>query len=66
MWRERPGDFCKLYAAVMPREFWVDSVATDLSDDELDAMIANLRTQELEAARELPALTAPKVIDHVN
>jgi hypothetical protein len=21
MWRERPGEFAKLYAAVMPREF---------------------------------------------
>jgi hypothetical protein len=66
MWRERPSDFCKLYAAVMPREFWVESVATDLSDDELEAMIANLRTQVLEAAQELPTLPAPKVIEHAH
>jgi hypothetical protein len=66
MWRERPSDFCKLYAAIMPNEFWVDSVTQDLSDDELDAMIASLRTQVLEAARELPVLSAPKVIEHAN
>jgi hypothetical protein len=38
MWRERPGDFAKLNAAVMPREFWV----------------------------EVPALSAPKVIEHAH
>jgi hypothetical protein len=28
MSRERPSDFAKLYAGIMPREFWVESVAT--------------------------------------
>ncbi|HVI67943.1 MAG TPA: hypothetical protein VM910_35990 [Bradyrhizobium sp.] len=45
MWRERPGEFAKLYAAVMPREFWVDNVAGELTDDEIDRAIEMLREQ---------------------
>jgi hypothetical protein len=68
MSRERPAEFCKLYGSLVPREFWIDSaVVTDLDDEELEAMIANLRAQMLEAAREEPlALSAPKVIEHAN
>jgi hypothetical protein len=45
MWRERPGEFAKLYAAVMPREFWVDNVVGELTDDEIDRAIEMLREQ---------------------
>ncbi len=64
MWRERPGDFAKLYAGIMPREFWVESVATELADDELDRMIEQLRERVL-AARQDEQLAPPlKVIEH--
>src|SRR5262249_5303127 len=64
MWRERPGDFAKLYAAVMPREFWIDSVAGELSDDEIDRAIEILREQiHGERALELKA-DEPKMIEY--
>src|SRR6266536_803756 len=66
MWRERPGDFAKLYAGIMPREFWVESVATELADDELDRMIEMLRERLLAAREEQPALLGTKVIEHAH
>jgi hypothetical protein len=41
-------------ASILPRELVVESAAADLSDEELEAMIANLKAQMLEAAREQP------------
>ena len=61
MSRERPSEFAKLYASIMPREFWVDNL-TDLSDDEVDRMIETLRDR-IRAEEEQS--TAPKVF-HVN
>lgn len=66
MWRERPGDFAKLYAAVMPREFWIDNVASELSDDEIDRAIETLRDQlRGERALELKA-DELKMIEHAH
>jgi hypothetical protein len=45
MWREEPATFAKLYAGIMPKEFWVDSVASELTDDELYQMLESLRQQ---------------------
>jgi hypothetical protein len=67
MSRERPAEFAKLYASIMPREFWVDNL-TDLADDELDRMMEALREQ-LRVAQEQPgllALSAAKVIPHAH
>jgi hypothetical protein len=75
MSRERPHDFAKLYAGIMPREFWVESIATDLADDELDRMIEMLRERVL-AVRQEQALSGksaealakaePKMIEHAH
>jgi hypothetical protein len=43
MWREEPAAFAKLCAGIMPKEFWVDSVASELTDDELNQMLESLR-----------------------
>jgi hypothetical protein len=62
MWRERPHEFVKVVATLMPREFLVESVVTELGDDELNNMISLLREQHQRAIQEAatPALTAPK------
>src|SRR5262245_43877748 len=49
MSKQNPCDFCKLYGSLMPREFWIDSTAQQLSDEELDAMIEQLRQRAIEA-----------------
>jgi hypothetical protein len=66
MSREKPADFAKLYAGIMPREFWVESIATELADDELDRMIEQLRERVLTAREEQPALLSTKVIEHAH
>jgi hypothetical protein len=66
MWRERPGEFAKLYAAVMPREFWIDNVTSELTDDEIDRAIELLREQiRGERALELKA-DELKMIEHAH
>jgi hypothetical protein len=51
---EDPTAYLKVIASILPRELVVESAAADLSDEELEAMIANLKAQMLEAAREQP------------
>jgi len=52
MSRDRPHEFAKIYASVLPKEFLVQSVASELDDDELDRMIEALRQRVLEAREE--------------
>jgi hypothetical protein len=66
MSRERPSEFAKLYAGIVPREFWVESAVTDLADDELDRMIEMLRERVLAVREEQPALLGTKVIEHAH
>ena len=67
MSKQNPRDFCKLYGALMPKEFWIESTAQQLSDEELDTLIGQLRQRALEA-REEQTLPAPqlKVIEHAH
>jgi len=44
-WRERPHDFVKSVFAIMPREFVVENIVTELADSELETMIDTLRRQ---------------------
>src|SRR5262245_31952482 len=66
MSKQNPRDFCKLFASLMPREFFFEhSTIAQLDDVELDKMIEQLRQRALEA-REEQTLPAPqlKVIEH--
>jgi hypothetical protein len=68
MSKERPAEFAKLYAACLPREFWVDSTVTELDDGELDALIQQMRERLLVAREEksLDAAAELKMIEHAN
>jgi len=68
MSRERPAEFAKLYAACLPREFWVDSAVTELDDGELDALIAQMRERLLTAREEksLDQASQMKLISHAH
>jgi hypothetical protein len=44
MSKEEPGNFVKVVAALLPKEFEItDSRLNDLSDEELDVLIEQLR-----------------------
>jgi hypothetical protein len=55
LYRERPGDYLKLTASVLPKGFVFENAVTELCDEELDFMISQLRERAL-AARQEPAL----------
>jgi hypothetical protein len=42
---EEPAQFVKCALATLPREWLIESVTTELADDELDEMIVRLREQ---------------------
>jgi hypothetical protein len=46
---ENPTKFVAICAALLPKEFAVESVAADLDDDQLDELILKIRERLLEA-----------------
>jgi len=57
---ENPDRFCVMVASLVPRELLIEGVASDLDDDELDAMILRLREQ-LAKPQDAPLLIEAKV-----
>ena len=56
---EDPGLYLKIVASTMPKEFTVERVTSELSDDELDEMIVRQREQ-IAKSREQPLLIEAK------
>jgi hypothetical protein len=56
LYRERPGDYLKLTASILPREFVFENTITELDDAKLDRMISMLRERALAARQEQAAL----------
>ena len=52
LYRERPGEYLRLTASVLPKEFVFENAVTELDDDELDRMIEMLRERALAARQE--------------
>ena len=52
LYRERPGEYLRLTASVLPKEFVFENAVTELDDDELDRMIETLRERALAARQE--------------
>jgi hypothetical protein len=55
LYREKPGEYLRLTASVLPREFVFENVVTDLSDDDLERAIEVVRGQ-LSGAQEPPMI----------
>ena len=47
-----PGEYLRLTASVLPKEFVFENAVTELDDDELDHMITMLRERALAARQE--------------
>ena len=49
---QHPSDFVRVAASLLPKEFVIENVLTEIDDEELDRMIARLRTEVLEERRQ--------------
>jgi len=67
MSRTHPDKFAQLYATLLPRELWVQPVAAELDDDELDKVIEAMRQRVIEAREErsLDQAAQFKLVEHV-
>ena len=64
LWREAPRDLARFIASILPRDISVEmSSVSELSDEELDRMIEQLRSRAL-ASREQQSLDDVKVLGH--
>ena len=52
LYREKPGEYLKLTASVLPKEFVFENAVTELDDEELDHMIEMLHERALSARQE--------------
>lgn len=57
---EEPAQFVKCALATLPREWLIESVASELSDDEIDAQITYIREQ-IAQSKEPPLMIEAKV-----
>jgi hypothetical protein len=64
LYKEKPGEYLRLTASVLPKEFVFESVVADLDDDQIDDLLMALRQRMIEA-RTVPALLASPDADGV-
>jgi hypothetical protein len=58
LYKEKPGEYLRLTASVLPKEFVFENVVADLDDDQIDELILKLRQHVLEAHAAPPTLLA--------
>jgi hypothetical protein len=56
-----PGEYLRLTASVLPKEFVFENAVTELEDDQVDELILKLRQRMLEARAAPPTLLASPV-----
>jgi hypothetical protein len=61
LYREKPGDYLKLTASVLPKEFVFENAVTELDDEELDGLIGLLRERAIAARQEQALELKPKL-----
>ena len=64
LYKEKPGEYLRLTASVLPREFIFENVTSDLDDEQIDELLLTLRQRMIEA-RAAPALLASPEADGV-
>src|SRR5262249_21946938 len=55
---QSPGEYLRLTASVLPKEFVFENAVTELEDDQIDELILKLRQRVLEARAAPPTLLA--------
>jgi hypothetical protein len=56
LYRERPGDYLRLTASVLPREFIFENATAELDDEQIDELLMALRQRMMEQRAALPLL----------
>jgi len=64
LYKKKPGEYLRLTASVLPREFIFENVTSDLDDEQIDELLLALR-QRIVEARTAPALLASPDADGV-
>jgi hypothetical protein len=64
LYKEKPGEYLRLTASVLPREFIFENVTSDLDDEQIDELLSAVRQRMIEA-RTAPALLASPDADGV-
>jgi hypothetical protein len=49
LYREKPGEYLRLTASVLPKEFFVETAMADMDDEAIDALLQELHRQKAEA-----------------
>ena len=57
---EEPAAFARLVASTLPKEFTIENVMTDITDDQLDDVISRIKDQMIEARKDRPMLIEAK------
>lgn len=60
LYKEKPGEYLRLTASVLPKEFVFENVVSDLDDDQIDDLLTALRQRMVEVRATAVALPAPK------
>jgi len=58
LFKEKPGEYLRLTASVLPREFVFESVTSELDDEQIDELLMALRRRMIEARTAPAALLA--------
>jgi hypothetical protein len=58
LYRQRPGDYLRLTASVLPKEFVFENAVAELDDDQIDEMLMALRQRMIEVRAAAPLLPA--------
>ena len=60
LYKEKPGEYLRLTASVLPKEFVFENVVSDLDDEQIDDLLVALRQRMVEVRATAVALPAPK------
>src|SRR5262245_60513255 len=58
LYLKHPGEYTRLVASVLPKEFVFENAVAELGDDQVDELIVKLRQRVLEARAAPPTLLA--------
>jgi hypothetical protein len=58
---EEPGAFVRVVASTLPKEFTIENVMSDVTDEQLDDVIARIKEQMIAARKDKTMLIEAKV-----
>src|SRR5262245_35636316 len=59
LYKEKPGEYLRLTASVLPKEFVFENVVSELDDEQIDELLMALRQLMIEVRPAPPLLVSP-------